>query len=63
MFQTIIPLFGIIWGVKFFLYTGLALFAALAALGADTSKSPAQAPKKPLIPASETSYGFDKGEF
>ena len=37
MFQTIIPLFGIIWGVKFFLYTGLALFAALAALGADTS--------------------------
>ena len=53
MFQTIIPLFGIIWGVKFFLYTGLALFAALAALGADTSKSPAQAPKKPLIPASE----------
>ena len=53
MFQPIIPLFGIIGGVKFFLYVVFALFAAVAALGADIPKMPAQAPKKPLIPASE----------
>ena len=67
MFQTIIPLFGIIRGVKFFLYTGFALFVGFAALGANApAKSvaapvtppakpakPAETPKKPLIPASE----------
>ena len=67
MFQTIIPLFGIIRGVKFFLYTVFALFIGFAALGAETpAKSvaapvtppakpakPAETPKKPLIPASE----------
>ena len=67
MFQTIIPLFGIIRGVKFFLYTVFALFIGFAALGANApAKSaaapvtppakpakPAETPKKPLIPASE----------
>ena len=67
MFQTIIPLFGIIWDVKFCLHTVFALFAATAAIGAEApAKSvaapvtppakpakPAETPKKPLIPASE----------
>ena len=64
MFQTIIPLFGIIRGVKFFPYTVFAFFAGFAALGAETPAKPAapsatlpaksaKTPKKQLIPASE----------
>ena len=64
MFQTIIPLFGIIRGVKFFPYTVFAFFVGFAALGAGTPAKPAapsatlpaksaKTPKKQLIPASE----------